>query len=36
VSPVEAELPHAAPDTTVRAVEDARTLKFKSQGFEKE
>ncbi|MBI4756762.1 MAG: ATP-binding protein [Betaproteobacteria bacterium] len=34
---VEAEIPEGAPDNVVRAVtENARTLKFTSQGFEKE
>jgi len=34
---IEAELPEGAPDTLVRVVtENGRTLKFKSQGFEKE
>ena len=34
---IEAALPHGAPDNIVRTVtENARTLKFKSQGFEEE
>ena len=34
---IEAEIPNGAPDNVVRTVtENARTLKFKSQGFEKE
>jgi hypothetical protein len=34
---IEADLPDGAPDNTVRVVtENARTLKFKSQGFEEE
>ncbi len=34
---IDAELPEGAPDTLVRVVtENARTLKFKSQGFEEE
>jgi hypothetical protein len=34
---IEADLPHGAPDSVVRIVtENARTLKFKAQGFEEE
>jgi hypothetical protein len=34
---IEAEIPNGAPDSVVRTVtENARTLKFKNQGFEKE
>ena len=34
---IEAEIPNGAPDNVVRTVtENARTLKFKNQGFEKE
>ena len=34
---VEADIPSGAPDSVVRTVtENSRTLKFKSQGFEKE
>ena len=34
---IEAEIPEGAPDTVIRTVtENARTLKFKSQGFEEE
>ena len=34
---IEAEIPNGAPDNVVRTVtENSRTLKFKSQGFEKE
>ncbi len=34
---IEAELPEGAPDNVVRTVtENARTLKFKTHGFEEE
>jgi hypothetical protein len=34
---IEAEIPNGAPDNVVRTVtENSRTLKFTSQGFEKE
>jgi hypothetical protein len=34
---IEAEIPNGAPDNVVRTVtENGRTLKFKSQGFERE
>ncbi|HEU4342124.1 MAG TPA: hypothetical protein VFU31_11185, partial [Candidatus Binatia bacterium] len=34
---IEAEIPNGAPDNVVRTVtENGRTLKFSSQGFEKE